>query len=257
MWRRQGFTLIELLVVLCIVSILAAILFPVFARARAIARRTVCVSNIRQIATAILMYCDDYDAVLPWTATSNYAINVTCVFPARYPDGSIPEDWRDGELHTLLDRYARGNDIWYCPLLPPGTDIGRATLVPPRPLNRGWVFGNGDGRQVPSSYYWAHVTSGSAFLSYADPPYAVAGSSLIECGNPGAAPMIWDLADWAAPFGVHDPMINVAYADGHAKTKTPEPFWDDFGWPEYWVVRSDDGWVYEDPKDNPYHRGAP
>ena len=61
MSRRKGFTLIELLVVIAIIAILAAILFPVFARARENARKANCQSNLKQIATGLLMYVQDYD----------------------------------------------------------------------------------------------------------------------------------------------------------------------------------------------------
>jgi len=59
--RKPGFTLIELLVVIAIIAILAAILFPVFARARESARKTSCLSNMKQIGLASLMYAQDYD----------------------------------------------------------------------------------------------------------------------------------------------------------------------------------------------------
>ncbi len=62
---RKGFTLIELLVVIAIISILASILFPVFARARENARRTNCVSNLKQISLGVLQYAQDYDDYLP------------------------------------------------------------------------------------------------------------------------------------------------------------------------------------------------
>ncbi len=65
MIRQRGFTLIELLVVIAIIAILAAILFPVFARAREKARQTSCLSNQKQIALGILMYAQDYDEILP------------------------------------------------------------------------------------------------------------------------------------------------------------------------------------------------
>jgi prepilin-type N-terminal cleavage/methylation domain-containing protein/prepilin-type processing-associated H-X9-DG protein len=66
--RRKGFTLIELLVVIAIIAILAAILFPVFAQARAKARQTSCLSNNKQIALATLMYVQDFDETLPFAA---------------------------------------------------------------------------------------------------------------------------------------------------------------------------------------------
>jgi prepilin-type N-terminal cleavage/methylation domain-containing protein len=60
-YRRTGFTLIELLVVIAIIAILAAILFPVFARARENARRASCMSNLKQIGLGMMMYVQDYD----------------------------------------------------------------------------------------------------------------------------------------------------------------------------------------------------
>lgn len=63
--RKQGFTLIELLVVIAIIAILAAILFPVFARARENARKSSCQSNLKQIGTGLMMYVQDYDETFP------------------------------------------------------------------------------------------------------------------------------------------------------------------------------------------------
>lgn len=63
---KRGFTLIELLVVIAIIAILAAILFPVFARARENARRTSCLSNLKQIGLAVMQYAQDYDEKYPF-----------------------------------------------------------------------------------------------------------------------------------------------------------------------------------------------
>jgi len=68
--RRRAFTLIELLVVIAIIAILAAILFPVFAQARAKARQAACLSNLKQLGTAVMMYVQDYDETYPLSGYS-------------------------------------------------------------------------------------------------------------------------------------------------------------------------------------------
>lgn len=73
--RRTGFTLIELLVVIAIIAILAAILFPVFARAREQARKTSCLSNMKQIVLAAIMYSEDYDEVYADSRVTTAAVD--------------------------------------------------------------------------------------------------------------------------------------------------------------------------------------
>lgn len=101
--RSSAFTLVELLVVIAIVSLLAGILFPVFARARASARKTTALSNLRQIGAALQMYTADYDEHLP----------------NRWPiwRGYKPFFWRvdDGDLPSLLKAYVRNRAVWYSP----------------------------------------------------------------------------------------------------------------------------------------------
>jgi len=77
-YRKNAFTLIELLVVIAIIAILAAVLFPVFAKAREKARQTTCASNMRQIGMALMQYCQDFDELYPdgqQTGTANQCYN--------------------------------------------------------------------------------------------------------------------------------------------------------------------------------------
>ena len=74
---RKAFTLIELLVVIAIIAILAAILFPVFAQAKAAAKRSACLSNMKQVGTGLYLYAGDYDDT--FITDSKYAIgNIGC-----------------------------------------------------------------------------------------------------------------------------------------------------------------------------------
>lgn len=78
---RKGFTLIELLVVIAIIAILAAILFPVFARAREKARQASCESNLKQLGLAMMSYATDYDGCFPISTPSCQAMGINSVQP--------------------------------------------------------------------------------------------------------------------------------------------------------------------------------
>ena len=101
--RPSGFTLIELLVVIAIISVLAGILFPVFAKARASARKTTALSNLKQIGAALAMYTAGYDEHLPdrWPIWLGYR--------EFYWRG---EGW---DLPSLLNPYIRNPAVWYSP----------------------------------------------------------------------------------------------------------------------------------------------
>ncbi|MDH7569678.1 MAG: DUF1559 domain-containing protein [Armatimonadota bacterium] len=85
--RREGFTLIELLVVIAIIAILAAILFPVFARARENARKSGCLSNLKQLGNGLMMYVQDYDERYPAAVYNESRVNPPGIFWAQclYP----------------------------------------------------------------------------------------------------------------------------------------------------------------------------
>lgn len=112
---RRGFTLIELLVVIAIIAILAAILFPVFARARENARRSSCASNIRQLGLAAMQYTQDNDESMP----PNFVPGNPNQIP---PDGAC---WDTGATPgtaacqiywpQILYSYHKSGQLWYCP----------------------------------------------------------------------------------------------------------------------------------------------
>jgi prepilin-type N-terminal cleavage/methylation domain-containing protein/prepilin-type processing-associated H-X9-DG protein len=103
--KRSGFTLIELLVVIAIIAILAAILFPVFAQAREQARKTSCTSNVKQIATAMLMYTQDYDETYPLLAARDLA--------AKPPSPDF--QYGSAAWHNAIQSYINNYQVYICP----------------------------------------------------------------------------------------------------------------------------------------------
>lgn len=127
--RRLGFTLIELLVVIAIIAILAAILFPVFAKARESARRASCLSNMKQLGTGIMMYVQDYDE---------------CYMPRR--GGGVGNG---GHWGYVIQPYVKNDKLFICPsnTASNNTTIGTPVPDPGFRLRRsygvnGWIFDN-------------------------------------------------------------------------------------------------------------------
>jgi len=123
-WRRKGFTLIELLVVIAIIGILAAMVFPVFARARESARKAVCLSNVKNIALAFQMYLADNNDTLP---PREHRQEVFDYFDTAPGGGTLSEDsyghckygtWQANPYlrwPVILDEYVKNRDVWRCP----------------------------------------------------------------------------------------------------------------------------------------------
>ncbi len=127
MHRRRGFTLIELLVVIAIIAILAAILFPVFAQAREKGRQTQCVSNMKQIGTALMMYTQDYDETYPFGYQYHGTYNASGACTAS---NHLLEWWQD-----LARPYVKNEMVYQCPSRSPHITWG-SLRVPgmPSPL---------------------------------------------------------------------------------------------------------------------------
>ena len=110
--RRRGFTLIELLVVIAIIAILAALLFPVFARAKMAAKQTACLSNLKQIGSGIALYMGDSDDVFPFAldASDKYAPAIWAGQPDFY--AKIPYM---PLIQEAVQPYIRSKEVWKCP----------------------------------------------------------------------------------------------------------------------------------------------
>src|SRR5690349_7111356 len=116
--KTRGFTLIELLVVIAIIAILAAILFPVFAQARASARSISCVSNVKQFALGVLMYAQDYDESIPLMDNNGSTIYGCCPTGNCYPDwgkaGTDPNE-ANAMFSGVVQPYLKNTQMLYCP----------------------------------------------------------------------------------------------------------------------------------------------
>jgi len=201
---RKGFTLIELLVVIAIIAILAAILFPVFARAREKARQASCQSNLKQIGLAYNMYSQDYDEMLPRNSIGS----------------SLGTIWWTGEVQP----YVKNVQLFVCPscdTLQATAAVGLAGAPNCACANtyyrlRGGYGANyGDtGRLNP----WP-VPSGRSLSDVPD----VAGTLLVADSHCVVAspPGVWPCdGTWTGNKGYslrHNEGANVLFVDGHVK----------------------------------------
>jgi len=236
----RGFTLIELLVVIAIIAILAAILFPVFAQAREKARAVTCVSNLRQLGTAIQMYATDYDQKYPywnWGASGQGG-------------GNMKSLW-----HVAIFPYVKNTGIYACPS--DGQNWGQSTTdlywwsiptaqrqIDAPMFETPAISGSGGIDRIPLSYGIGETFHNSGWGESSLPAPA---STAVLSESPVLLGDLWGIdnrpnariamrfaasktAD--APWGTdqvfvwnpawdvntrHQGGLNVAYADGHAK----------------------------------------
>ena len=191
----RGFTLIELLVVIAIIAILAAILFPVFAQARQKARQANCLSNLKQVELAWIMYAQDYDEVVApiWI---------------RW-DPSITANWTGGaHWPYLLQPYTKNTGIFTCPTKPKQTWNGDPCY---------YSSTNGGYGQ---NYYLGYVHRANLTATWDVPAVSLgeikAPAKLVVHGDvENANPTLYRSAAYISSR--HNGGSNVSFADGHAK----------------------------------------
>jgi prepilin-type N-terminal cleavage/methylation domain-containing protein/prepilin-type processing-associated H-X9-DG protein len=122
---RRGFTLIELLVVIAIIAILAAILFPVFARARENARRASCQSNLKQMGLGMMQYVQDYDGYYPFFSTSGLTGYQASADLCALPGANCAGATHDVKWAHLIQPYIKSTQLFVCPNTPGARSIGR------------------------------------------------------------------------------------------------------------------------------------
>jgi prepilin-type N-terminal cleavage/methylation domain-containing protein/prepilin-type processing-associated H-X9-DG protein len=210
--QGRGFTLIELLVVIAIIAILAAILFPVFARARENARRASCMSNLKQIGLGMMMYVQDYDEQYPVSI-------VGAIGTAATLSGSICTGMPCGKFTVSNGRatgatdYAVGKIVSWMDLLQPYTKSVQIFVCPSQQYDSYGGYG-----------YNIYINN----LRTTSPPIKMA-----TLDNPSTTAMIMDCnrpyCAYATPeYAVFLPQTrpdcaphldgyNMAFADGHVK----------------------------------------
>ena len=258
----SGFTLIELLVVIAIIAILAAILFPVFARARESARRSNCLSNLKQLGIGFQMYAQDYDETYPSglalvvpgpAAGGNYAVmyaktpanalvysgNINSSYGQWYIFYDHAKQFRPSAAEQLQP-YVKNNQIFLDPNDPNGT----------------LFHNNWDTNYTRLSYMWnGGIPMGNSNCMPSNQPLSLASVSA-----PAHLQLVQDNWTDMHTKGENPPRWNICFADGHAKL-TIYVDWErgnttKHAWGGPW------GWNFCNPQDplpvdQPLPQGAP
>jgi prepilin-type N-terminal cleavage/methylation domain-containing protein/prepilin-type processing-associated H-X9-DG protein len=206
--KRSGFTLIELLVVIAIIAILAAILFPVFARAREAARKAACQNNMKELGLAVAMYYGDYDAMLPssWSMTD----------AATRPGTPVWDQTR-----FIAFASTKGN-------IPPGTDVSYTwpMLLYPFMKNKDIIWCPSDPDNTPTgqtvSYFWKEAID----VAWHGGMTANAMATSRKDGDfdfPSDQVLFWEHAGWhwgdTAKGVANSVTLNLTFMDGHVASK--------------------------------------
>lgn len=193
--REKGFTLIELLVVIAIIAILASILFPVFARARENARRASCMSNVKQLALATLMYTQDYDEKLP---------------PSYAQGAPASMDW----WGPIIQPYVTSIQVYFCPS---DSSQTQSKAYDPASVSYGWNY---DFLQLAPLGDYLHGGVSIASINAVSQTVLLGDSNGQLTATTPPAPSnryIIYPNNVYAPVARHLGGVNMAFVDGHVK----------------------------------------
>jgi prepilin-type N-terminal cleavage/methylation domain-containing protein/prepilin-type processing-associated H-X9-DG protein len=196
--KRRGFTLIELLVVIAIIAILAAILFPVFAKAREKARQTSCLSNTKQLGIGLMSYAQDYDETYPFCYRY---LNDGGVWGAGGGAGGY-EHWS-----ACIDPYVKSTQLFVCPSDP----------------NKGLAPTNAFDMQVPRISYIANETVFARPRAF----FQVVGLSAVE--EPAGLISLAEITNYPFAIGGSSGPSGAAYKS-HRPVNCTTPWNNDTGW---------------------------
>ena len=202
MKRRSAFTLIELLVVIAIIAILAAILFPVFAQAREKARAISCMSNVKQIGVAMMMYAQDYDETMSMGFTNpgvSRDWTVDLIPYIKTGDTNLAASINAALASTRPDLFCAKLPFYQCPSKAPSRDT--------RGFRRGFGFN-----------WWLATGTGVPLASIAKPSDCLAFGEIwgeVDRIFPVNTPAVADQRFRPEPR--HNLGLNIAFCDGHAK----------------------------------------
>ncbi len=219
--KQRGFTLVELLVVIGIIAVLIAILLPALSQAREAAKRTACLSNVRQLAAFAIMYANQNKGVFPVEQRSNalwltpYAFRTDMYLEMGFPDPSTPYSSSDEAL----------NRIWQCPSNPQfgWTDsrifwgytgwVSTSVFTSYLYLGAGMTAANQSIEKDPSRR--PHSLNDTAEPLFAD---------IVEYGDPNAGQAGWQINHLARDSRTIPAGGNESFSDGHGEWITyPSP----------------------------------
>jgi len=234
----KGFTLIELLVVIAIIAILAAILFPVFAKAREKARQASCLSNLKQISLSMIMYSQDYDEALPVAGYFDWVNNNNCYWGT--PNPAVATGTTAGSV-SILDQYLKSKDLLHCPDITSTSQFSygynwfaaglrSAQIIRPSDLI---LLADSNGSDAANAATATGYVAGNAFVIPGFSNATLFGTNNYAGGYGALQLTVADITGTGLNYtqdttvanspmdGIHMGQVNVAFADGHAKSMTP------------------------------------